>query len=123
MHGEPALLPVREAVLVHERVVEAGHVELGREHVRALALAAGAIGDDRLARIVSLAEERLDLVVDVRLPDRKGARAGDVALAIDARAPRVEERYVAALVEREDVVAGDLDPRLLGMGRKRARGR
>ena len=86
--------------------------------MRVLAVAAAAVDDDRRALVEALREERLDLVVDVRLPHREGPGAGDVAVAVDAGPAGVEKERVAR-VERRDVVARDLDPGRTGVGRKR----
>src|ERR1043166_1736001 len=110
--------PVGVAVLVDVDVVELDAPQLLGEHVGVFALAAGAVDDDRLRLlplVAALCEELVDLVVDVRLPDGVGPRAGDVSLLVDRRAPGVEEEG-AGCVERGDVVVLDLDVGLVGVG-------
>src|SRR5438309_7841870 len=80
VHRSPALLPIGEAVFVDVDVVVLDAPQLLREHVRVFAVAAGAVGDDRLrllTRIAALFEELVHFLVDVGLPHRERPRAGD----------------------------------------------
>ena len=104
--------PVGPAVAIDEEVVEARAEELLREHVRVLAVAAGAVDDDRDRAVAAFADERRHAGVDVALPDGKAARAGDVALLVVLRAARVQEER-AARDEPRGVVARDLDEGLV----------
>ena len=94
--GPVALLPPRfcqsgQPSRVDEEVVEARAEELLREHVRVLAVAAGAVEDDRDRAVAALADERRHAGVDVALPDGKAPRARDVALLEVLRAARVQD--------------------------------
>src|SRR2546421_718042 len=117
MAATMARAPVGIAVLVDVDVVELDAPQFLREHVRVLAIAAGAVDDDRLRllrRLAALVEELAHFVVDVGFPDGEGTRAGDVALFVDRGAPRVEDER-AGVVERLDVVVLDLDVGLVGV--------
>src|SRR5258708_33623948 len=94
MPGAVVGLPVGETVLVDIHVVEQGAVQFLGEHVRVLAVAAGAVDDDRqglLLRILPLFPQPAHLVLDLGFPDRERSCAGDVPLLVDVRPPGVEE--------------------------------
>src|SRR5205814_3744082 len=118
------LLPVRETAFVDVDVVVLNAPQLLREHVRVLAIAAGAIDDDRLGlllRVAALFEKFLHFLVDVRFPNRERTRTGDVALFVNRSATRVEEENFF-VVELFDGVIGDFDVWLVGVGSELWRG-
>ena len=118
------LLPVRETAFVDVDVVVLNAPQLLREHVRVLAIAAGAIDDDRLGlllRVAALFEKFLHFLVDVRFPNRERTRTGDVALFVNRSATRVEEENFF-VVELFDGVVGDFDVWLVGVGSELWRG-
>src|SRR5207248_1862987 len=118
MRRRVVLLTVREAVFVDVDVVVLNAPQLLREHVRVLAIATGAIDDDRLGlllRIAALFEKFLHLLVDVGFPHRERTRTGDVTLLVNRGATRVEEENFF-VVELFDGVVRDFDVWLVGVG-------